>query len=204
MHKSCLSLASLCAVLLLCAAAWGQSPDALEKAQWLEDWNRERIAINHTGMSILLGWSVINLGGGLAGGFTSEGRWRAFFQMNAAWNLVNLGIAAYALWDMSGQDPSRFTALEGLAAGERMEKILLLNAGLDVAYITAGLWLWRSGAARRSLRRQGFGQSVLLQGAFLAVFDVALWWANQGHDQSLYMKLGVGQSSASWVMEVPW
>jgi hypothetical protein len=202
--KDWLCGALLCLVLLWCGAAWGQSPDPSEGALWLEQWNRERIAINHTGMSVLLGWSVLNLGGGLAGGFTSEGRWRAFHQMNAGWNLINLGIAAYALWDMSGQDPASFTALQGLAAGEKMEKVLLLNAGLDVAYVTAGLWLWRSGTQRRSPRRQGFGQSVLVQGTFLAVFDLALWWFNHGHDQSLYMKMGAARGGASLMLEVPW
>lgn len=179
--------AALAAALLALwtCAAWAQAPSP----DWLQDWGRDHIALNHTGMAVLLGWSVLNLGGGLAGSFNGEGSWRAFHQMNAAWNLVNLGIAGWALLDMTHQDVSSMTALSALASGEKMEKIFLFNAGLDIAYMVGGGWLWQRGAARRSPRQEGFGQSILLQGTFLLCFDAAMWWLNYDHDQRLYLQL---------------
>lgn len=57
-----------------------------------------------------------------------------------------------------------------------MQKILLFNAGLDVGYMLGGVYLLERGKreVKNAERLRGFGRSILLQGAFLFVFDLSL------------------------------
>jgi hypothetical protein len=67
----------------------------------------------------------------------------------------------------------------------------LLNAGLDVAYIATGFYLKeRSKNSSSSERLRGYGNSLLLQGGFLLMFDVALYFIHQNNaDLNLYPHL---------------
>jgi hypothetical protein len=59
-----------------------------------------------------------------------------------------------------------------------LETTFLLNAGLDVAYVTAGFWLLARAAVPGTVRPErllGFGRSLRVQGGFLLLFDVAMW-----------------------------
>jgi hypothetical protein len=55
---------------------------------------------------------------------------------------------------------------------QKTEKILLLNTGLNAAYIFGGLYLNERGKRTNNVQSQGFGSSLLLQGGFLLVFDM--------------------------------
>lgn len=52
-----------------------------------------------------------------------------------------------------------------------LRRLLWINAGLDVGYITGALWLMRRKDDRDGTWR-GHGRGVLVQGAFLWLFDV--------------------------------
>ena len=60
--------------------------------------------------------------------------------------------------------------------------VLLLNAGLDVAYIMTGLYMKEraKNVEKRKAMLKGYGNSIMLQGGFLFLFDVALYFINQG------------------------
>jgi hypothetical protein len=62
-----------------------------------------------------------------------------------------------------------------------LDKVLLFNAGLDLAYIAGGFWLVErsKNADKRPERLKGYGQSVILQGAFLFAFDIAFYALHQ-------------------------
>jgi hypothetical protein len=53
-----------------------------------------------------------------------------------------------------------------------LRNVLLINSGLDLAYITAGIVL----ATRQKPLLKGFGAAVLIQGVFLLLFDLAFLW----------------------------
>ena len=59
-----------------------------------------------------------------------------------------------------------------------MQKLLLFNAGLDVGYMAFGGYLWEKGRNDGSQRLVGYGQSLILQGAFLMAFDLTLFYFN--------------------------
>ena len=171
---------SCCVLVLLFFAMPGvaQEAPAPDSKAWLARHNAEAVRVNQTAMGILFGWAVLNIGTGVAGHFASEGETRAFFQANAAWNVVNLVIAGLGYHGQATADPASWDLARSLSEGQRMEKVLLLNAGLDVGYIAFGGFLWERGMRKDSERLRGWGKSVLVQGAFLLVFDGVLTFLN--------------------------
>jgi hypothetical protein len=141
--------------------------------------NEQRISLNKNGMLVLGGWAVANIASGTAGYFMADDeRWKFFHQMNAGWNIVNLALATFGYIGQAGQDPANFTWLETIGEAEYMQKLLLFNAGLDVGYMAFGGYLWEKGRNDGSDRLVGYGQSLILQGAFLMAFDLTLFYLN--------------------------
>ena len=140
----------------------------------LEFFDFTRMAYNRQGMYVLGSWALLNLCVGVVGAFKSKGQIQAFHQMNAYWNLVNLGIAGFGLWQ-ARQGSLVINFWEILNAQQQIEKVLLFNAALDLAYLSFGFFLIERG--RRLVKDNwiGFGKSILLQGAFLLLFDVILY-----------------------------
>jgi hypothetical protein len=148
---------------------------AAEPVTW-EELDQRRNNINATGMLVLGSWAVANIGVNSALYFSTEQDIRYFYQMNAIWNVVNLGIAGLGYRSSIRSAPSQdlFSAVD---AQYSLEKALLFNAGLDTAYMMSGLFLMehaKNAASNQALFR-GYGQSLLLQGGFLLVFDVVMY-----------------------------
>ena len=139
----------------------------------LATFNELRLATNKQAMYVLGGWSLGNIAvGGILMG-QRNGTEKYFHQMNAGWGVINLGIASVSLWMAMKTDPASIDLTETWKAQQNMQKILLFNAGLDVGYMMGGLYL-RERAKRPDAnydRLRGFGNAIILQGAFLFVFD---------------------------------
>jgi hypothetical protein len=146
-----------------------------------------RDVILRRGMVVLGGWAVTNIIAGSIGALVSDDpTQRGFWEMNALWNTVNLGLAGGTLIAAERRsDPTGSTALtlpEYRAASHRLEKVLLFNAGLDLGYMTLGGWLWERGSRGDGLaasdvsadRLAGWGQALVVQGGFLFLFDLVL------------------------------
>jgi hypothetical protein len=103
--------------------------------------------------------------------------------MNAYWNVVNLGIAGFGFWQESQVAALNFWEI--FAAQQQIEKVLLFNAALDLGYMAIGLLLIERGRRLEKERWIGFGKSILLQGAFLLLFDAILY----GFQQQLGIEL---------------
>ena len=130
-------------------------------------------------MTVLGSWAIGNIAVSTPLFFLSEGQSRRFHEMNIAWNVVNLGIAGSAL--LGSREASPGDSFEqALNSQRQIESALLLNTGLDVAYIAAGWALLER--SRRGLpdseRWAGYGASLIVQGGFLLVFD-AIFYAVQ-------------------------
>jgi hypothetical protein len=139
----------------------------------LEVINQTRLDYNQQGMLILGTWAVVNLILGAVASFRTHGQTQAFHQMNAYWNVVNLGIAAYGYWQASQAAVLNFW--EVLVEQQQIEKVLLANSALDFGYIALGLYLIERGRRLEKDKWVGFGKSIVLQGAFLLLFDVILY-----------------------------
>lgn len=149
----------------------------------LERINQIRLDYNQQGMLILGAWAVLNLVVGILGSFQTKGQVQAFHQMNAYWNVVNLGISGFGFWQATQAAALNFW--EVLVAQQQIEKVLLFNAALDFGYLLLGLYLIERGRRLEKERWIGFGKSILLQGAFLLLFDAILY----GFQQQLGMEL---------------
>jgi len=165
-------------LFLLSESVFSQNDSSLH----LQNFQMERKDINETAMLVLGGWAVGNILVGTYGNFKATGEAKYFHQFNAMWNVVNLGIAAFGYFNAVNSDPSSMTNLEIIKDYNSLQNFLLLNAGLDVAYIATGLYLKeRSKNSSSSERLRGYGNSLLLQGGFLLLFDVSLFFIHQNN-----------------------
>jgi len=131
----------------------------------------QSLRIQNTGMYILGSWAVANIVSGGYGWSRFDGERMYFSQMNLFWNLANASIAGFAVYGNLNADISLLTGTEMLGRHVRTENILLFNTGLDVVYIGTGLLMrhFADRSAKHTDLLNGYGSSLILQGAFLFV-----------------------------------
>ena len=152
----------------------------------------ERTRLDQRGLTVLGGWAVGNLVvSGISAGQT-EGSVHYFHQMNLGWGAINLALAGvgYLGARRAVRLPTTSRA-ENVRAQLRTENLYLFNAGLDEAYLTAGVYLLEKGAnptaPGSASRWRGYGQSLLLQGGFLLLFDGLQFATHHRHgNRALY------------------
>ncbi len=152
-------------------------------AQDHQKFYNKSLMINKSGMYFLGGWAVANMTTGVYGWLNDHGERKYFHQMNAAWNVVNAGIATYAAWEAFHTDIKSLSNDEIMRKHIRTENIYLFNAGLDVLYVAGGFWLIHASQNNEKHHDllKGYGQSVILQGAFLFVFDLVKFGLQYNH-----------------------
>jgi len=153
--------------------------------------NTQRIHTDMNGMWALASWGLMHTVVGLAGAtLESTGELKHFHQMNAAWGMVNLGIAGLGYFGARRELNKSYSPSRALHRYEATKRLYLINAGLDGLYIAIGVFLTEhakhSGDA--DLYR-GFGKSLILQGAGLLIFDVAMFSAHHRKDEGWYRAL---------------
>ncbi len=143
------------------------------------------IQIQKTGMIVLGSWAGLNLLTGVGGNFYFKKETKYFFQMNAAWNVINLGIASIGFLGIPEMSEA-LTYPEMLNEMRNFDRILLINAGLDLLYIGAGSYLLNRGLKKNNHRFIGYGRSVMLQGGFLLLFDLILYLRHSPNTKGLF------------------
>lgn len=157
---------SMSFILILCAF--------LAQAQSIEQDSiaRERIKLVQNNMYVLGAWAGANIIQGTISASNTTGSEHYLHQMNAYWNTVNLAIAGVGLLGIRKQLKQKHSLGSNLREQHKLEKILLVNTGLDLAYIVTGLYLKERGLRKNNDRNKGYGNSLLLQGGFLLIFDL--------------------------------
>ncbi|AII52344.1 DUF6992 family protein [Hymenobacter sp. APR13] len=154
------------------------SASLLTTASSLDALNHARELLAERGMGVLGAWALLNL---LVSGYRvmhSDPRAEAryFHLMNVGWAFVNTGIAVWGLLHANPNHVAGLPLADSLAAQFTMERILLFNAGLDVAYVVCGSWLRaRAATTVPPEKLLGYGRSLWLQGGFLLLFDVGFY-----------------------------
>lgn len=155
-------------LLLLALTANAQNPALVR-------FNQQQTNLLEAGMLVLGGWAIVNI---LFSSYqlTKATRNRKYYyQMNLYWNIANLVIATIALYGILSKDSAALTLAESVFLHGWYKKVLYLNVGLDVGYMLLGAYLKeRSRNTARYEKLLGWGQSVLLQGAFLFLLDLVL------------------------------
>lgn len=91
-----------------------------------------------------------------------------FHQMNFSWNLLNAGIAGlgHIIVNRDSKKPWDMKTLHNKKI--KAEKSIIINMGLDLAYMFTGLLL-RNNA--KEPMNKGYGNSLILQGGYLLFYD---------------------------------
>lgn len=131
-----------------------------------------RIRLVRNNMHVRAAWAGANIVQGAISSSNTTGPEHHMHQMNAYWNTANLAVAGIGLLRVRQQLKRNYDRELNLKEQYRLEKILLLSAGLDLGYIATGLYLKERGMRKENDQTQGYGTSLVLQGAFLLVLDV--------------------------------
>lgn len=143
--------------------------------------HQQRIETNRRGMWVLTGWGVLNMGSGIIGALSTKNtEVKAFHTMNALWGVVNTGIGVLGLLRAQKEKEVSFSDAGKYKAYKNAKKLYLVNGGLDVVYIGTGALLRaKAGQANNPARNRGFGNSLILQGAGLLLFDATMYFSHQ-------------------------
>ena len=166
-------------VLFLCAFSFFPAmADTTEVNTILRSTHEKQIQLTRNGMISLNTWAGVNLiGSGIGWGLTN-GQQKYFHQMNVMWNVVNLGIAIPGLLGTKKLARESITFSKVAQRQNKLENVYLFNGGLDVGYMATGWALFNFGNTKTGemrLRFRGYGQSLVLQGGYLFVYDMIMF-----------------------------
>lgn len=162
-----LLFASVLSVAIAAEAAETEVSDVLvsEKAPTAETITTTPRQTLNRSMWTLNTWAITNIATGIPLSLTVEDpKQAAFYQMNAGWNAINLSLATLALSKDTPVDAAQWS------------RIFWLNAGLDVGYVAAGMFMAHKGRENNNPQLEGWGNSIALQGGFLVGFDAVMGW----------------------------
>jgi len=175
-----------------------------QKADLLK-FEKERTGISKRSMLVLGAWSVANIAVSGIATNTSNREMRYFHQMNVMWGGINLAIAGLGYWGAGREKIDNPTIASVLKHQNKSEKTFLINTGLDVLYIGGGLAMNKlSDNQKNPAKFKGYGNSIMLQGGFLLVFDAINYAIHRKHGKKLNglvdkITLNAGPGSVSLV-----
>ncbi len=165
------------ALSFICCTAYAQDS--------LKYYNQSREQIKTTGMKVLGGWAVGNIVVGGISSYNTTGQTKYFHQMNALWNIINLGVATAGYISSTKNKGKDFTVEQTLSEQRKSEKIFLINGGLDLLYIGGGLYLNNRGNNNNDDKLKGYGSSIIMQGVFLLLFDSVMYTSEKHNGKKL-------------------
>jgi hypothetical protein len=174
-------LTALCFIILPLASFAQTGPDATV----MKDLNTLRLQTNKRGMTVLTAWGAANTITGAVGYFTATDKeWKAFHGMNAIWGITNAGLGLMGRWGVKRELAENKTCGQMLHRYEADKRLFLINGGLDFLYIGTGVYLReRSRREAKPEAWKGFGNSILMQGIFLLLFDGTMYASHQSKDK---------------------
>ena len=171
-------------ILLVCLVA-GSLQTFSQKVD-LSKFEKERVRYSKNAMIGLAGWSVANIVGSGIATNTRNKEMRYFHQMNVMWGGINLAIAGLGYWG-AGREKIDNPTMESVQKHQRkIEKTYLINAGLDVVYVGAGLLMNKTSNNQKNPEQfKGYGNSIMVQGGFLLLYDAVMYAIHKKHGKQL-------------------
>ena len=152
----------------------------------LVSFEQKRIDLNKKAMVVLGSWSTANIIAGAIGTNANNKEARYFNQMNVIWNSVNLLIAGAGYYGATKEKLNDLSISKILMHQNKTEKAFLFNTGLDLVYVTTGLYLTeRSKRNADPAKLKGYGNSVMMQGGFLFLLDAVMYKLQQHSGKKL-------------------
>lgn len=193
--------------LLLLLALGPVFPCTAQDMAPFDAFNTERDRLSRSATWVLGSWATANLGAGaLVRGQAQRGSEAWYFgNMTMGWSAINLAIAVPGLISLRKGRQSTLDIPGTFKAQRRTETIYLLNTGLDLGYMGLGLWMQERGlrtTGEDGARLRGFGNAILVQGAFLFAYDLVAYVAHSLHwsrkRDGLYKQLQFNGTSLSY------
>ena len=171
-------------ILLVCLIAG--SRQCFSQKVDLVKFEQERVRYSKNAMIGLAGWSVANIVGSGIATNTRNKEMRYFHQMNVMWGGINLAIAGLGYWG-AGREKIDNPTMESVQKHQRkIEKTYLINAGLDVVYVGAGLLMNKTSDNQKNPEKfKGYGNSIMMQGGFLLLYDAVMYAIHRKHGKQL-------------------
>jgi hypothetical protein len=123
----------------------------------------------------LLAWSALSAGFGVAVRLGGTPFTRGISDQFLGWPVINAGIALFGAFSAARRErslPDAATPARRQREARNLRRLLRINAALDIGYMAGGLaMILRPGSGPRA---RGTGLGILLQGAFLFIFDTIL------------------------------
>jgi hypothetical protein len=121
----------------------------------------------------LIRWGGLSIGLGAVLMMRKSPFWRGVGSQFAGWGAIDALIGWFGVRDSrkKAARPDAHTPEAQSKARGNLRRILAINTGLDVLYVTGGLWL-SSREGRKNRFWQGAGLGIVVQGGFLFVFDL--------------------------------
>jgi hypothetical protein len=171
-------------ILLICLLA--VSLTSFSQKDVLYKFEKDRIGYQKRSMAVLAGWSAANIiVSGIATN-THNKEMRYFHQMNVMWGSINLVIAGFGYWG-AGREKIENPSLEAVLKHQnKIEKTYLINAGLDIVYVGSGLLMNKTSDNQKNPEKfKGYGNSIMLQGGFLLLYDAIIYAIHRKHGKKL-------------------
>ena len=171
-------------LLLICFTAVYLS--AFSQKDVLIKFEKQRVNYTKKSMLVLGGWSVVNIVGSGFATNTRNKEVRYFHQMNVMWGGINLALAGLGYYGAGREKIDNPVLADVLKHQNRIEKTYLINLGLDVVYVGTGLLMNKTSDNQKNPEKfEGYGNSILLQGGFLLLYDAIIYSIHRKHGKKL-------------------
>jgi hypothetical protein len=172
--------------ILFSAILIGTSFKSFSQKTDLVKFEKERVRYSKNAMITLAGWSVANIVGSGIATNTRNTEMRYFHQMNVMWGGINLAIAGLGYWGAGREKIDNPVLADVLKHQNRLEKTYLINLGLDVVYIGSGLLMNKTSDNQKNPAKfEGYGNSIMVQGGFLLLYDAIMYYIHHKHGKQL-------------------
>ncbi len=151
--------------------------NGISKAQDSIQFQKKFFKIQQQSTLVFSGWSILNIGisslcsKNLFNPVTSN---EHFHLSNFNWNLFNAGFAGLSHYSVYTNSQKNWSIPELNKRKKRLERVLAVNIALDFIYIASGFLLKHATNPADPSNYpafQGGGNSLILQGGFLLVYD---------------------------------
>ena len=150
--------------------------DSIRRVEDLQNILNKQTKIARIGLTGLTTWAAGNMLVGGLGMAQTKGEVRSFHEMNFFFNTVNLTLGGLGILSTYKPRPADFKSL--IEYNHQIEKVYLFNIALDLGYMASGWAIYNKGLSQTGNKADqnfGYGKSLVLQGGFLAVYDIVIF-----------------------------
>lgn len=134
-------------------------------------------------------WATLNILIGATFIFQSEAHHFYIFTMNISWNVVNIAVAIFLYTHHNNVFDQSISLLNQMEYQKHIEKSIVFNMGLDLAFIATGFSMYYYGNIPIVSHPElwlGFGISVIMQGSFLFILDMVFFRLHRKNYHQVY------------------